>query len=80
MHYSPNANHCRVDIWKQSGKWYDTVMVDFISVSAIEGDLTSEFERIFKEQYPGRYIGMRATCLEPGVARPYPISIVIEGE
>lgn len=28
MNYSNNANHCRLDIFKESGKWYTTETLD----------------------------------------------------
>jgi len=82
-HFSQNPEMVRVDFWKESGKWYDTVELKwdrYKSENDGEIELIHEtFNRCLKEQYAGHYRGMRATCLEPYHENAHPISTIHRG-
>jgi hypothetical protein len=83
-HYSNSPNSCRVDVWKESGKWYETIQVEFA-----DADWNKEGTQIHdaflnalrvalqKEDGTLRLKGMRATCLEPYHQHAHPISVII---
>lgn len=80
MGYSDDKSMVRVDIWKQSGKWYETIALKWDRYSFEQNDGSRElihdiFRRCMQEQYPNYYIGMKATCLEPYHEHSHPIMI-----
>ena len=81
MGYSPDESMVRVDIWKDSGKWYDSIQLKWDRYSTkIDDDVElihETFRRCLKEQYPNCYIGMRATCLEPYHVNSFPLMISV---
>jgi len=75
-HYSENSESCRVDFFKSSGKWYCTEAVVFPGhvhskhpVDALKMSLAVHLK--------GRLDGMRAVCLQPAVAMPFPVMVEI---
>lgn len=77
MHYSPNPTHCRVDFFKDTGKWYDTVVLTMGSTEEeYNAYLPTEFARQLALQYPNNYKGMTAVCLEPYSSHSHPVSCV----
>jgi len=75
-HYSGRPNMCRVDFWKESGKWYCTEAVDFQDF--YREDLTTDAViKALNKHLNGRLKGMTATCLEPYHHSSYPISVTI---
>lgn len=83
MHYSNSPEMVRVDIWKPSGKWYETVALKWDRYKThLVGRpvelIHDTFRRCMKEQYPGSWLGMRATCLEPYHEHSHPVSIVLD--
>ncbi|MCP4607727.1 MAG: hypothetical protein GY845_03280 [Planctomycetes bacterium] len=76
MHYHNNPASCRVDFWKQSGKWYATEQITFIAYKGIIDDV---FRESLKKAVGNYYVGMRVTCLEPYHEHSHPISIIWEG-
>lgn len=82
MGYSISSEQVRIDLWKSSGKWHDTIALRwdryFITIAGKSEDLHETFARCMKEQHPDKYIGMRATCLEPYSEIALPISIEIK--
>lgn len=77
-HYSLTPNHCRVDFWKKSGKWYDTVCVVFRNKD-YGACIHESLSRALYASQPNNYIGMTATCLEPYNENTHPISVVWQG-
>jgi hypothetical protein len=81
VNYSDDVDSVRVDIWKQSGKWYETVALKWDRYSSKDENgkivelINDTFRRCMKEQYPGNWKGMRAICLEPYHENSHPISI-----
>lgn len=77
MGYSKNEHDVRVDIWKPSGKWYTTLQLVWDPQKYYyEDELIHEtFRRCMAEQYPGKFLGMTATCLEPYHKHSHPIMI-----
>jgi hypothetical protein len=79
--YSTNPAMCRVDVWKLSGKWYETIAVEF-------KDYNEQIHEAFEDtvvralKQPDGYMrlgGMHATCLEPYHQHAHPISMIIPG-
>jgi len=73
--FSADEQSCRVDIWKASGKWYDTINLIWDEGWADGGRIHSTFRNLMEDQYPGKWLGMHATCLEPFHKYSHPISI-----
>ena len=85
-HYSDDPNMCRVDVWKDSGKWYETIAVrwpDYSWEDRSEIPLIHEqfqealIERLRQQDGTIRLAGMRATCLEPYHPYSHPVSVII---
>lgn len=85
-HLSVVPNRIRVDIWRAPGKWHETIGVIWNYYRSSDGkEFTFEFLddtllRCLKEQFPGSFRGMLATCLEPCAAYAYPIMVKIPDE
>ena len=75
MNYSDEVNNVRVDIWKESGKWYTTISLVWIEYH--DGILNELFKEYLDKQYPRSFKGMKATCLEPYHRNGHPISVTI---
>ena len=81
MNYTQKENHCRIDIWKESGKWYTTEEVVFRKGDYKDCLIHDALKHaIMDDEYiRGHYKGMRITCLQPYHQYSHPISIVWEG-
>jgi hypothetical protein len=85
--YNLNPAMCRVDVWKESGKWYETIQVEFLGgwprnskepELLIHDAFEDALRRALKtEDGTLRLAGMRATCLEPYHVHSHPISVII---
>lgn len=78
-HYTEDEASCRVDFWKDTGKWYATEAVVFVG-GTYKGTLIHDaFREALKAAgiWGQRYSGMRATCLEPHHEHSHPISLVL---
>ena len=77
MNYSLNPTQCRVDFFKDTGKWYDTVVLNMgVTEEEYNAYLPTEFARQLTIQYPTTYKGMIAVCLEPYSAHSHPVYVV----
>ena len=71
--FSEEEHCCRVDIFKERGKWYTTLAVPF--VGPWEG-IPHDVLRESISQYVGnQYSGMIAVCLDPYVKHKFPLMI-----
>lgn len=81
MGFATEDHMVRVDLWKDSGKWYDTVALKWDRYETKKDNavelIHETFRRCFKEQFFNHYMGMRATCLEPYHEHSHPLSIII---
>ena len=93
MGFSTNDKMVRVDVFKESGKWYLTTELfwDRYNSYIPEEDQNNEdlmagklvetihdtFERLALKQFAGRYQGMIAVCLEPYHEYAHPLMIRI---
>ena len=87
MHYSNDPEMVRVDFFKESGKWAYTVAMNwdrYRTKSLIENethiasnyeDMQNTFKRCLREQFPNRFIGLTAVCLEPYHKNAYPLMV-----
>lgn len=80
MGFDVNENMVRVDLWKPSGKWKYTISLKWYPFSSKIESIHEIFRRCMNEQYPGKFEGLRATCLEPYCEYSHPISIIIGEE
>ena len=78
MNYSDNPGHCRVDFFKESGKWYDTVTIDMSSLYN-EPFIHNAVKFAVHQAVGKRYIGMWAVCLKPYHKNEYPVMFVWKG-
>lgn len=77
MGYIEDDRYVRVDLWKPSGKWKYTIALrwdHYLGRGVLLHDL---FHNAMQEQFPDRFVGLRATCLEPYHEHSYPISIIL---
>ena len=72
--YSAIASRCRVDFFKESGKYYTTEEIEF-PPETYDYDPYSAVAVSLKTQLGKRLDGMTAVCLEPYCSHPYPIMI-----
>ncbi len=83
MGYTTDSNKVRIDVWKESGKWYTTAQLDWDNYgnSWTKGDelIHETFKRCLAEQFKGVFKNMRVTCLEPNHVNSHPISIIHKG-
>ena len=86
MGYSANDKWVRVDIFKESGKWYTTIQLfwdkyndknEEIMASKLGESIHDIFRRCLQEQLHNRYKGMMAVCLEPWHEYSHPLMIRI---
>lgn len=79
MNYSNDPGMCRVDFFKESGKWYETEAVDF-SPYYNEMLIHEAFKKALKDHFGQhiRMVGMRAFCIEPYHMYAHPISLLVE--
>lgn len=78
--YCEDPAYCRVDFFKESGKWYTTEAVKFIgewkgsSENLIHDALKRSLREHFKDD-PSRLQGMTAVCLEPYHEHSHPLTV-----
>ena len=80
MGYSIDSSKVRVDFFKESGKWYTTIELEWDRWSMKLPDGSTElvdetFERCLDEQLEGRFKGMIAVCLEPYHENAFPLMV-----
>lgn len=77
MGYHIDDSNVRVDIFKESGKWYTTIQLKWIGYNGL---LHDEFEESLKKQLGDSraYNRMQAICLHPYNANTHPVSILID--
>ena len=78
--YSENPTSCRVDFFKESGKWYTTEAVVFNEdwKSGPDNLIHDCFRRALQEHFkdqPDRLKGMIAICLEPYHEYSHPLML-----
>ncbi len=69
MNYTENPAMCRVDFFKDTGKWYTTEAISFHDVYEL-----SPHDALTKV-IAGRLTDMTAVCLDPYVENSFPVSI-----
>jgi hypothetical protein len=81
-HYSDRPESCRVDFWRDTGKWYTTEAVVWIGngFDPEAPDIHSQFHTSLAKHFGDepRLVGMRATCLEPYHKYSHPISVIVK--
>ena len=80
MNYSISPEMVRVDFFKESDKWQYTVAMKWDRYTSLTDDLFYEdiqdtFKRCLREQFPDRFIGLTAVCLEPYHKNAYPLMV-----
>lgn len=74
--YSDDEATCRVDFFKESGKWYTKEAVQFpgVTYTMSPADALAYALKTHFDTNP-RYLGMTAVCLQPYVANSFPVMI-----
>lgn len=72
--YSDKPNNCRVDFFKEGGKWYTTEAIMF------DNDLYDRDPKValcsaLKRQIGNRLNDMDAVCLDPYVEHSFPVKV-----
>ena len=72
-HYSPSPASCRVDFFRDFGKWYTTeaLTLDY----AHKGGPIGALEDACREQLGGRLSGMWAVCVDPYHENAFPVMV-----
>jgi hypothetical protein len=73
--YSINESSVRVDLFRPSGKWYDSVAIceaDFKGCS-----VEDSVKAVFTKLYGNRYQGMTLVCLNPYHEHSCPVMFVL---
>jgi hypothetical protein len=83
MNYSNDDSMVRVDFFKPSGKWYETVAVKFVCYWSSDkpgGMLVEDaFVKSLELCMGDRLKGMTAVCLEPYHEHTHPLMVVYKG-
>ncbi len=88
MGYSYEPWMCRVDFFKPSGKWNESVAVSFEGLYSQSGSEAKKhgvitihdcFRIALKKAIGDRHIGQTAVCLEPYHEHSHPLMIKWEG-
>lgn len=72
MGYAADEEMVRVDLFKDTGKWYTTVAIKWGDYTGY--DLRSILKKLVNEQHIG-YSGMYAVCLKPYSEFSHPIMV-----
>lgn len=72
-HYSENPAHCRVDIFKPSGKWYMTITLDLTGL--YEHNDIHEAIKMAGGPKLELDLGWTAVCLDPYHQHSHPIML-----
>ncbi|MDH5572774.1 MAG: hypothetical protein OEY89_13490 [Gammaproteobacteria bacterium] len=83
MGYSINPAQVRVDFFTESGKWHDTIEMEWLEYDDSEGDKVESIHDIFirsifayfEEEGGVRLRGTTAICLEPYHEHSYPLMV-----
>ena len=76
MGYTTDETTIRVDFFKPSGKWYETVSIKWVApYFASEMDIHEGFKRSLRASIGDRLRGMTAVCLEPYHELAFPLMI-----
>lgn len=78
--YSDNPNDCRVDFFKESGKWYDTIQVTFEPKDYADTQIHDALRNALEKACPNNYQGLQAICLKPYHKHSHPISLIWKGK
>jgi len=78
--YSENEASCRVDFFKDSGKWYTTEVIIFDSRAYDNWSIHEALHRLLSEQMGDRLKDMTVICLEPYHKNTHPISLIHAGK
>lgn len=79
-HYSNDPAMVRVDIFKDTGKWYETLnirWVDYNALSIKDAFRISLLKHFETEEHPQRFNGMWAICLHPHHRFAHPLMVEI---
>lgn len=83
MNYSDNEGSVRVDVFKPSGKWYETVAVDMYTFYHSETTIHQALLAAIERQYPGftaREPGWKFVCLQPYHRFSHPIMLICKDD
>ena len=71
--FTTRTDLCRVDFFKEHGKWYAT---EELSFAGLYNKLTVEAVKIaLQAQFPHNYRGMWAVVLDPYVVNSFPVMV-----
>lgn len=73
--FNINPNMVRVDIFKPSNKWVETIAIEMKSYN---GFIHDSFEEALYEAIEERYKGCLAVCLEPYHEHSHPLCHLIK--
>ena len=76
MNYSNDPSICRVDFFKNNGKWYATEAISFDGLYD-EQFIEDAFRTALTRHLKGRYQEMWAVCLEPYHRHAFPQMVIV---
>jgi hypothetical protein len=78
VHYSNQVNSCRIDFFRQDGKWFATIAVKFTQEEYAMPPHDA-LRSALRREVSNHYLSLQAVCLEPYSKYSYPVSLVWEG-
>lgn len=75
MGYTDDPTMVRVDIFKNSGKWYTTLAIEWLYYSSDNQLIHDIFRESLKKHLGNKFSGMTAVCLEPYHEYSHPLMI-----
>ena len=76
-HYTKDPKRVRVDFFRPTGKWYETIDIGWCSTPGSTwkepAPIYEEFQRSLRRAMGNRMAGMTAVCLEPYHPNAHPL-------
>jgi len=74
MGFTLDDSYIRVEMFKPSGKWYETIAPQ---MEYAGGHIVDRFRKAVEKELDGRLRGYWAVCFDPYDLNPYPLMIKI---
>lgn len=75
-YYSDNPRMVRVDFFKKSGKWYDTIALEWVGEYGEHSLIYDEFIKSLGKACLNNYHDLTAVCLNPYHTHEHPLMVI----
>lgn len=78
MGFTTEEGMVRVDIFREGGKWYETIAVHWEEYRSMQ--LRDRLKEYVRDQHRGRFEGCWAVCLHPYSEFEHPVMVKLDYE